>query len=318
MSKYKQVAILLALTCHYLGAAPTPLPLSNQEASVQLDPATGRIKSFALLGQPSVLWWNGDTGSDVSKGGWKNFGGEKIWPGPQALWPFVQGHRWPPDPAFDGAPPMAIRSNATRSFTVTFSPSEAWQVQIERVIALDKDKPKLVIQNSLSALAHNPVPVQIWSVAQIPQPDYVMLHRARPGPQGDWANLDFALNAPPFIPPPIPENTAKMIEPDVLLVEPTGKGRFKIGTLRRWIAAAIGDTVFLQVISFDPHGCYPEASSLQFLQNKEYGEMEVLGEARCLAAGETQTLEATWYLFPKAQDERQVLKQIRELLSAHP
>ena len=163
-------------------AGATPQRLANDAVEVAFDPTSGRITWFGFRGGGNVLWLNEPEAveREFRKGGWRNWGGEKIWPGPQALWPYVQGRRWPPDPGFDGSQGVEVSRPSPLELVATFPPSQAWGVRLERTLRLDPKRPRLTIRNRLIGVAAGRVPVQAWSVTQIPHPRFIRL----PPPDG--------------------------------------------------------------------------------------------------------------------------------------
>jgi hypothetical protein len=142
------------------------------------------------------------------------------------------------------------------------------------------------------------VPLQIWSVAQLPHPDSTWLQSLTPVPTGGpYINLNRAAVKPPFTPPPLPENTVS-VHGDWTAVSAIPEQRMKVGTLGGAIAAITPSGIFLQKIAFDHTGAYPEASSVQVLLNDRYVEIETLSPLVLIGVGESYSFDITWALLP--------------------
>ncbi|UCF38009.1 MAG: hypothetical protein JSU96_03875, partial [Acidobacteriota bacterium] len=88
------------------------LELSNGDTRVVIVPSIGRIMHYGLSDGPNILWVNpefeGVGGIEKPRAAegpveWSNFGGDKVWPTPEALFPSVNGRAWPPDHFIDGS-----------------------------------------------------------------------------------------------------------------------------------------------------------------------------------------------------------------------
>ena len=159
------------------------LHLANNEIEAVLAPERGcRLMHYSRVGQPNLLW----TACDIHSGqgalnGWQNWGGEKTWLWPEAHWPeLANGKSWPPPFVFDqnvfvrdptqergfsnprsGAILVFHLRNVTRAF---FFPNQGTEIKIAMVLNAEQMN----------------VPRSVWSVIQIPTPDFIGLERVAP------------------------------------------------------------------------------------------------------------------------------------------
>ncbi|MDP0497182.1 MAG: DUF4380 domain-containing protein [Verrucomicrobiota bacterium JB024] len=300
----------LVLGCFALmlvnGARADELPstgaivLENPSVRLEFVPKIGRVMFFGFRDGENFLWVNNqeDLIYEYNLGGWRNYGGEKIWPGPQALWAFAQGRGWPPDPDLDGSGVESVKRLSERSITVTFPVSKIWGVQLSRTFELDEQQPLVHLRNTLTRRHGMPVPLQIWSVAQLPHPDSTWLESLTPVPTGGpYLNLNRAADKPPFTPPPLPEGSVT-VHGQWTTVSAIPEQRMKVGTLGGAIAAVTPAGIFLQKVAFDKTGAYPEASSVQVLLNNRYVEIETLSPLVLLDVDESYSFDITWALLP--------------------
>ena len=167
--------------------------------------------------------------------------------------------------------------------------SDTLGVRLLRRIELIEGSPVVEVTTELTQHGDgSPLPMQIWTVAQMTTPDAVALGvgdvSGGPGPgvrmvDGDKFNGE--LHEHPGYTLWTPAN------------QPTGK---KLGTIGRWIAARYGDAMFLQVAPYDPHGLYPENSSVQLYVADNYVELELLSPAAPTPPGQTRTHKVVWML----------------------
>ncbi len=72
--------------------------LNNGVVEVLIVPADGRVQQFRFLGDATgALWEDSRLYGQTGSGFYRNFGGDKAWPSPQADW------GWPPPRGFDGS-----------------------------------------------------------------------------------------------------------------------------------------------------------------------------------------------------------------------
>ncbi|MBB6431191.1 hypothetical protein [Algisphaera agarilytica] len=145
--------------------------LRNSVAEAVIVPPIGRVLSFRLLGGENVLWTDPDLYGQLAseeRPGWENFGGDRLWPWPQADWEKnAEGHALNPD-TFDQTP----LDRTIEGFTVILEGSAgAYGERFERRISLEPNEASLRIENRIT----NPRPgTSAWQIAQIPISDRVV------------------------------------------------------------------------------------------------------------------------------------------------
>jgi len=272
--------------------------LANGVLEVRFRPGTGRLERVRFTDGDNLLWRNdpGAAAGEEERGGWYNAGGEKVWPGPQPLWPFVQGRRWPPDRALDGMGVVKTERPDALTLIAYFPESPAWGITMRRELRLDPEHAVFEIETRFTATRDLRHPVQIWSVVQVPHPLEVRMEVVEAQPDGSlFINLNRTLEEPPFTPLPLPEGFLRGGGNEIVL-RPSADERSKVGTLGREISAVFERAELSLSVVLDPEGMYPEFSSLHYLQNPRYAELETLGPAAQLKKGESITSTTVWTL----------------------
>ena len=204
-------------------SAATPVVLENGSLRAEIVPAwAGRLMFFGRKGGENVLWTNpGAENATVDQNGkpaWKNVGGEKTWVGSQgAGWRLFlgieSGPAWPPPAWFDSTPMRVVKADPTNLVLRTAAHAGGdWVVALEREFDLRADclvMRQRLLPSQVGALGAEPIPDDIrrlWSVAQIPRPEFVemrLLGGGRhektaeipepvPGSEPDWVRIDIA------------------------------------------------------------------------------------------------------------------------------
>jgi len=148
---------------------------ANGEIEAILAPERGcRLMHYSRVGESNLLW----TARDIQSGqgnlnGWRNWGGEKTWLWPEAHWPELSnGQAWPPPFGFDQE--AFERDPITQNIVVFHSP-----LGVTRAFLFPNTGTEIKIAMILNGEATN-VPRSVWSVIQIPTPDFVGLERVAP------------------------------------------------------------------------------------------------------------------------------------------
>ncbi len=155
---------------------PGSLVISNGTAEVVVVPAIGRVMQFHFVGEPGVFWENpamyGKKPDSQSKE-WGNFGGDKTWPAPQADWPKMVGHGWPPPATFDSVP---LQAKAFGNWVEIASPVDpAYGIRFTRRIELDQGKPVMTVITSYEKVSGDPLKVGIGVITQLSDPESVFM-----------------------------------------------------------------------------------------------------------------------------------------------
>ncbi len=277
---------------------PDTVWLDNGKIKLGVSPSVGRITWFGFSDGDNLLWINPDTINappDDAPDNWVNYGGDKVWIGPQPLWPYFlpHGNNWPPDPAVDGLPWKLAEANENK--IIVRSPhSDVSGTDITRIIEIGKNS-SVVIRNEIKRISISAMPIQAWSVSQIKRPEQVWMpgiwqpqsnHGNRPRHEA-WVGL---MDTEKF------ENELSLTHGTLVWKDkrnPTGK---KLGALGRTMIATYGLTVFRQDHEIQIDGSYPERSSIQFYVGEDYAELELLSPVHNLGLGTTSTHTVIWNL----------------------
>lgn len=150
--------------------------LANGMVSLHVVPEIGgRIIQYQLADHP-FLFVNSDLAGQVfppeenggGKGGWKNYGGSKLWPAPQG-WETDDQWPGPPDPVLDGG---AYRGEITRhdprhvAVAVTSPPDARTGIQFSRTISLFGGGTQVRHDCTMKNISRRPVRWSIWEVIQ--------------------------------------------------------------------------------------------------------------------------------------------------------
>lgn len=275
-------------------AGDAPVVLANEHVEVGYAPAHGLILGFGARGQRNLIWVNPHPLASTRLAGWANYGGEKLWWGPQLDWAEAQGRRFPPDDALDGAWTV-VAADATR-VVARSGVSPFVGVRAEREIALAADYPGLVIRNRFTREQPSPRRVQLWTVCMLVPPRWCWLD-SRPAP-----------GEPPFrnLRPELPPGAHVRHEPAIGCVRATSSPefaeRYLIGTRGAWLAAVYDDVILVHEVAPYPDGAYPEDASLQLFSAPAYVEIETLGGAKTPAVGESLETTVRWRLLTRPKD----------------
>jgi hypothetical protein len=151
--------------------------LSNGIVEATVVPAIGRVMQLRLEGEAEGVFWenrelDGQLHDDASNE-WINFGGDKCWPAPQAVWTGQQGRAWPPPAAFDARPVKA--TPIERGVLVTSPIDPGFGIQVVRRIEVEAGQPVLRIHTEYRKLKGRAVRVGVWTITQMRDPERVAI-----------------------------------------------------------------------------------------------------------------------------------------------
>jgi hypothetical protein len=274
--------------------------ISNAACELVIVPQIGRVMSFHLAGQKNVLWINDRlAGKTVpaEDGQWHNFGGEKVWPTQQSLWPKYTGVAWPPPYPYDSGPASAEALSDGLRLTTAFDPH--FGARVVREFHLDPIRPVVHVRQYHAKSAGEPLPMTLWSITQVRTPQFAML------PAGVEVEGKPYLN---LYPPIALRHVA--VQGGIVSLHNDEKMDQKIGIVPRagrqdgWVAAVFDDRQML-VLShrIRPDGAYPDGGCAAEVytapaKSGSYVELELLGPMRTLKTGETLSDDAVWTLVP--------------------
>ncbi len=101
-------------------------------------------------------------------GGWKNYGGDKLWPAPQG-WENDQQWPGPPDPVLDGGKYSAaiVRQTAEEvAVRLTSPPDPRTGIQFSRTVTLSRGTTRVRVESTMKNISQRPVRWSIWEVIQ--------------------------------------------------------------------------------------------------------------------------------------------------------
>ena len=179
--------LLLAAATAISGAAPCTvqeaqfrgwksLVLSNGLVSLYVVPDIGgRVIQFQLADHPFFFINNELVGkiypaeeNGGGKGGWKNYGGSKLWPAPQG---WERDDQWPgpPDPVLDGGiyrGEITVKQPGHVGVRVTSPPDARTGIQLSRSISLFSGGTQVRHECVMKNVSRRPVRWAIWEVNQ--------------------------------------------------------------------------------------------------------------------------------------------------------
>lgn len=248
--------------------------ISNGAAEAVVNPALGRITRFGWPGGPNLLWE-----SELEMGGWKNHGGDKVWPAPQADW------NWPPETEYD--PGVWALERIPRGVLMrTLRPGSKTGALFERRIQMHPGLPILECQTVLTNGAASPRRMSPWQVTQIDRPSAVWLPLApsdqRPRGYSVYGDAD-----------------------DKGLTEPVGRRlRIRAGdegmkygsaSPEGWVAAEAHGVEVRLWARFYEWADYPDGGLAQQVYTSPesigYVELELAGPLKTLAPGQSTRLD---------------------------
>ena len=266
-----------------LRAADGPVTLSNARIEAGIDVPHGLILGFGRTGRENLLWVNPHPLSSARSAGWVNYGGEKLWWGPQVDWQAVQGRRFPPDEALDG--PWTVTARAPDRLRMESAVSPWVGIRAEREIVLDPAGDGLVVHNRFTRVRPSPQRLQLWTVCVVPRPRWCWLEsRPRPG-------------AAPFV------NLRPTLDPGAAVRADSAHGfvraeaaehAYLIGTHGGWIAAVYADYILVHEVEPFPDGEYAEQVAVQLFFGPAYAELETLGGLANPAVGGSMSNQVRW------------------------
>ncbi|MFY9854692.1 MAG: hypothetical protein WAK26_12530 [Terracidiphilus sp.] len=151
--------------------------ISNGQVEAVVVPAIGRVMQLRLAGEADGTFWENRALDgqlhDAESNDWINFGGDKCWPAPQALWIEHQGRDWPPPVAFGERQVKAVIS--AQGVVVKSPVDPGFGIEVERRIELNAVQPVLRIATEYRKLTGGAVRVGIWTITQMKEPERVCI-----------------------------------------------------------------------------------------------------------------------------------------------
>lgn len=260
--------------------------LANDHVRVGVAPAIGRVVWFGATGADNLLWMSDAPPSPADV--YVNWGGDKLWPAPQAVWAEAFGQRadWPPDGVIDGESWRVVEATDDR-LVIESHVNRDLQVRARRAIELLPDHPAVRMVNTLTRVAPNRFPVHVWTVTQVRPPSFILMGTAPDATP--WVSL---------LSDPEQKAHVMRINDQAICFRPPA-GKLKIGTRGGWVASVWDDVVLVEHTAVDPAGVYADGTSAQVYTSPDYAELELLSPTTQLQPGETLSNTVTWRLLPR-------------------
>jgi hypothetical protein len=151
--------------------------IRNAIAEVVIVPDIGRVMQFRLLADNDrgPFWNHPSIDKDLHPDdGWKNYGGDKTWPSPQADWPRLIGRSWPPPNTFDS---VSYATTIKGSTVELVSPVDLnYGIRVKREITLDPKLAVMTIETIYEKVQGPPVRAAIWTITQLASPERAFIH----------------------------------------------------------------------------------------------------------------------------------------------
>lgn len=270
--------------------------ISNDACQLIIAPQIGRVLSFRLTGMDNVLWINdalaGKT-APVDDVEWRNFGGEKVWPTEQSLWPKLAGRAWAPPYPYDGG---AAESEAIPGgVRMTTAVDPHFGAQVVREFTLDPKLPVVYIRQHHRKVKGPPVPMTLWSICQVNAPIRAM------------SPASIINGEHPFV--PIQTPLAVKVEGGVVTIRNDKASDQKIGfhadpeKQNGWVGAIFPDGQMIvmshEVVAggaYPDGGCDREIYAGRLEAKGTYLELELLSPLRMREAGQDLYDNTVWTL----------------------
>jgi len=140
---------------------------------------SGRLMGIVPDGETNLLWVHEKP--EIDLWGWKSYGGDKTWIGPQDAWNDVivsESDNWPPPAEFDGNPYEVVRHDS-RSVEMLSETVAKWNLRVRRVVSIETNGTVSVMSRLEKADETAPVVAPEgmrftnWLVTQLPVAPYV-------------------------------------------------------------------------------------------------------------------------------------------------
>lgn len=265
--------------------------LQNRQIEAVLFPDLGRVARLGFRGEENLLRFDenlAETPIGAGPAGWRNYGGDWLWPVSQAHWAEHFGANWPPPAYMDGAPWTArgwINDDQSQCVLMELQIDEPLHIRVQRKFMLEPDSSTITVRQRIERTAESPIPVSLWNISQIRKAERIaMAIETNSTFVGGYRVLDFT--------PPPPE-LMYTNDPGMLVADVREAPELKIGSdsPRGWIAAQRAGMLVIEKALGDPDarqfpdgGCRTELYSNSGLG---YSEIETLGEEVSLLPGES-------------------------------
>jgi hypothetical protein len=282
--------------------------MSNGKVEAVIVPAIGRVMQFKFVGDDDGPLWNNrkleGKAPNPKARKWRNFGGDKSWPSPQADWSNITARAWPPPPAFDSMPAQAT---VEQGIVTLISPVDPFYgIRTIRQMMLVPGEPIMRIETTYEKVQGDPKRVGVWVITQARNPVGVYLRVPSCSIFTNGCN-----NQGPALPPSL------RVEQGLLSLSRDSKVAYKIGSDAGALLWVGEKTLLLIESPRTGEGDYPDqGSSVELYTNPDalpYVEMEMLGPVHTLKVGDRIQHGSTYTLFHRGEFSPEA--QARAILS---
>ncbi len=265
--------------------------LTNKTVELIFVPQIGRVMRYGYVGGTNLLWENPalagkTTDLKAANADWQNYGGDKLWPAPQAEW------GWPPDPMMDSGTHTVKTLSGSRLQT-TGQKSAKHNLRFRREITLDAMGTGVTFANSVFNTGDKEAEWSVWEVTQVDAPDATLLPLYKGGkfPNGYYTFKDGD-----------PAEGRLKVAGNEIRIERDAKRSSKIGSDSPlgWLASEKGGVRFEVSHKTDSKAVYPDnGCHLEIYTNPDplgYVEMELLSPLVKIAPGERYSHTTRWKL----------------------
>lgn len=265
--------------------------LYNRTVELVYVPQIGRISRYAYLGGKNALWENpkllGKTPDPKNLGkDWVNYGGDKLWPAPQAKW------GWPPDPLLDrgGATVQILSGNR---LLVTNRDSKKHGIRFSREITLDPVGTGVTLKNTLTNTSDQDVEWSVWEVAQMREPEtlHLPIHKGGKFPAGYYTFKDAA---------PYPGMFRIVGDEGLLTRHPKKSCKLGADSPKGALSADKEGVRFTISAAYEPGQNYPDDGCAQEIwcnpDPDKYAELEILSPIQFVQPGDSYSFKTRWRL----------------------
>lgn len=244
---------------------------------VVIFPDAGRIGRIAFPMSGNLLRLDTNLLAEAASPGegWKNFGGDWLWPVRQERWKEIVGADWPPPPLLEQRPWTAtawmdVAGRACCLMTNYYGPPV--NLAVSRLVRVDTTEARITIDQRAVRTAKSDIPAALWHITQVGSAEEAVL-----------AATTNSLSVLGFTPPPPEIMTACT---DAVAIQVSAGTEHKIGSdvAPGWIAARRGDWLIVAKAQGGDRG---GSTELYANRGLGYTEIETTTRERLLKPGES-------------------------------
>jgi hypothetical protein len=262
--------------------------LTNGVVEVVVVPKVGRIMRFGRVGGTNLLYEGPLTPDGHAKygGTWSNYGGDKMWPAPQATW------GWPPETEYDpGNWNVTVERDAIRIWTT--QPSHVTHVTLSRTIRMRANRSEVEIDNRLTNNGSGTSALAGWEICQVPNPSacYLPILKTPKYAQG-WSVYGG-------------ENLSAWATPEADVVritrDPMHSSKYGSASPAAWVSAEVGKETVRLSSRHEPGTFVDGGLEEQVYMSADpaaYAEIEITGPVKQLKPGQSLELRTQLSISP--------------------